>query len=1193
MSSTTDRTLIMAFSDALRLVTMALKVERRLPHESLHTFFTAYPKVLKADTAPNTHQEALSLSTATLTPLPKSNDGYKSMLQRAIQLLCLCMSSFPLEMTQLIQEVAMMGMATVQPSTGFPLRNVAGEDSRSANVTPNHINSMSLVDAFKLAMRHVLSAFVIERRMSHRLLYAFYDIYPLIIMHNNSNVNVVVTYHFNDEFRDSRWSHDIIELQRSLHILCECVHVCPEVISKLIPFVSHAMISFEIPEFPLRDVEGEGRLENQARNETNVTVEHDIQSDAKGHERSEAVEASHSHTDTNSLKAVYDAIAPSEDPCMETNKEHETSITLPSDASKSVDKECATSDPKFTSSELGEHDNDKKRKAISSPILDQATNWEARRIPKRKKQLSGEVMRSKMETFHKMISYTPSSANACVEPKDTALCILLESTSTDFYKSKEKEFCAEPELLEFCEIHTVILIHRPAKSEMVYRISDLHRYIHGTVHVGSEQDEWLQDAFNHCNLIDIDESDSTYVNHELGIYVQYGNSSMASSFTAIFPEVAAIMDSSCDPPRNIPFVSCGYSTNDPNKYSSNRVNILGSTKPALIEKGIPKIDPSARVALAQLICELVKTCESYRPGRNNLYFHSDPDIRAIRKDLAHQFWRQLVPELMDVSPSEKDYFRAEGIAVIFNNCVSFHRDKLNDTAKCMNDTISFSMSFPITEQLAQYSAIKKAMSVFGLSVGKRLSVLVACYARKCIADYCKKQLQIKSVIDGTINNSNVPLWLLRPVLERLTNVTCESNTNLLWDDPGPTLRRWRMECTKHINDQYRGNYIKVLAGYDKTQYWSPVKYLADLLHAQHVISWTGTSLMEYIIYVSFYSNGTFLLSGILDEAMSVTDPRYSRFANEVKIHGVLASLLFESYRKRIKPGCCGESLYARHEICKSDTLDFLNSIQVLDEESMENVKNGTSDVATSMLLLLATSWEELNLHIRGDTKSRRRILEQSIHSAGMTIAHGIKRIFKNAKHCHIMNFFELCTMFGYLPAQLCSWGTCLGETSDAYRAINYFHETAFPDRTNTLSVPEANQHMSQVVAWVSKNVNHNFTLRYAEHFISQLCPTDKRQYNGDGERYDILYFYKHRNGGMHHLYRTRMASGNTYTLQMLPIGTDGIYIPGSIITIADQVPGKWNTSKCGMRSFDNHWEIKCTSKYVLSSTLHEFFELPR
>lgn len=250
MSSPQARTIIGTFDEAMRLVTMALKLERRLPHDVLSCFFNIYPKVLKSATA--------NSNVALIPSIPnqseannKSIECYKLMLQKSIQLLCLCMMEFPAEMTELIQQVSMMGMVTLQPPTGFPLREVRGEDSGTAKAPTIHRKNISLIDGFKEAMRYVLSAFAKERRMSHHLLYAFYDIYPKIVMHKNAEQVILMTHHPDSEFLDSRWSYDIIELQRSLHILCECVTVCPEVIASLIPLVSHAMISFDIPGFPL------------------------------------------------------------------------------------------------------------------------------------------------------------------------------------------------------------------------------------------------------------------------------------------------------------------------------------------------------------------------------------------------------------------------------------------------------------------------------------------------------------------------------------------------------------------------------------------------------------------------------------------------------------------------------------------------------------------------------------------------------------------------------------------------------------------------------------------------------------------------------------------------------------------------------------------------------------------------------
>eukprot|EP00971_Amphidinium_carterae_P182826 3628045-Amphidinium_carterae.1 len=69
------------------------------------------------------------------------------------------------------------------------------------------------------------------------------------------------------------------------------------------------------------------------------------------------------------------------------------------------------------------------------------------------------------------------------------------------------------------------------------------------------------------------------------------------------------------------------------------------------------------------------------------------------------------------------------------------------------------------------------------------------------------------------------------------------------------------------------------------RYWSPVKYLADALHARGLVRMNAESLMGYICFASLETNGTFLLAGIIDDAMCTQDPRNCPFIREVEMFG--------------------------------------------------------------------------------------------------------------------------------------------------------------------------------------------------------------------------------------------------------------------------------------------------------------------
>jgi hypothetical protein len=76
----------------------------------------------------------------------------------------------------------------------------------------------------------------------------------------------------------------------------------------------------------------------------------------------------------------------------------------------------------------------------------------------------------------------------------------------------------------------------------------------------------------------------------------------------------------------------------------------------------------------------------------------------------------------------------------------------------------------------------------------------------------------------------------------------------------------------------------LVAGFDKMRYWSPVRYLGDALHSKGLVNMKmyGEKLMGYIYFASLETNGTFLVAGIVDDAMCTQDPRHCPYIREVE-----------------------------------------------------------------------------------------------------------------------------------------------------------------------------------------------------------------------------------------------------------------------------------------------------------------------
>jgi hypothetical protein len=130
----------------------------------------------------------------------------------------------------------------------------------------------------------------------------------------------------------------------------------------------------------------------------------------------------------------------------------------------------------------------------------------------------------------------------------------------------------------------------------------------------------------------------------------------------------------------------------------------------------------------------------------------------------------------------ESFFQAEAMSFIFNNYVSFHTDSINDDGTLgVNNTLSFSVTVPITEDLAQITSVRKAMKMFNLEVGGLLSISMLLYSRNVVQHFIRKELNIKEMLDTSKNGTIHPSrFLICPLLVKAINhVQSDMNTNAI------------------------------------------------------------------------------------------------------------------------------------------------------------------------------------------------------------------------------------------------------------------------------------------------------------------------------------------------------------------------------------------------------------------------------
>jgi hypothetical protein len=516
-----------------------------------------------------------------------------------------------------------------------------------------------------------------------------------------------------------------------------------------------------------------------------------------------------------------------------------------------------------------------------------------------------DVLIHRHKLWQKVVEYTPKER--CI-PTDTYLVIMVTSNGSSdtpyLLKKYEKEAeLKDKELYGFLSIKKIIMIPRPLGSDfMYYCIPDLHKWFHGTLHIGQYQDICFKESTKHIEDVVIIKPGQNFTDTDLGIQVKYKDlpDRNPPPLRELIPYVANEMELNTSSARKVPCLSAGWSTANPNEYKRNRINILGSIMPSLSDGAMRQLEQCDRNKIIDLVCHVIRVMSPSRI-RPHPFFHSDPNILKMREELALKFLKSLGTTSQYY---DERSFRAEGISFIFNNYVPFHLDTMNDTAVGMNETLAINCQCVIGHELAGIPSVKKAMSLFHLQVGDPLSFSMVLYSRKVVGDYVKKQLRIQAIKESRREDDHPNLpecwWLLKPLLLAIERIDSEVNTNAVWDD--------FTILNKYIEDvrcepkspQYKQGYISLQAGFDKMRYWSPVKYLVDVLHARKIIKMHRDDVMGFICFAALDTNGTFLLSAIVDEVLSSSTPSATLFMKEVDTYGLYAALIF----KRICMSVC-------------------------------------------------------------------------------------------------------------------------------------------------------------------------------------------------------------------------------------------------------------------------------------------------
>jgi hypothetical protein len=392
-----------------------------------------------------------------------------------------------------------------------------------------------------------------------------------------------------------------------------------------------------------------------------------------------------------------------------------------------------------------------------------------------KSTLTFDMLLNRFESWKKFLTYKPSKK--CL-PSDTFLAVIMTNpVESEVMKSFKGEAGSNADLVAYLSVTKIFLIPRTNMDgfTMSYSIGNLHKYLHGTLHITSEQNQYFKEASAPHLEVKVLEQGEQFDDPHNGIHVKYKDPDRGfNSIHSLADGIIPLMDSSCSSPRKVPGTSIGRSTANAHLYKKeNRTNIVGSISPFLIKGDIDDIRIQLRYTIVNIVCQAV-TYFSHCGCLPTPFYHSDPNIRAERSKLALQFMEYLIgPDY--VRHVHKDKFLAEGISFILNNFVSFHKDAMNDPTPGMNDTLSVQCNIIITkDEITGIKSVKKAMNMYCLEVGDPLSFSVTIYSRKIIRDYIKRRNKISTVMNyppGGLGNVKVlkhePNWILDPLLKAI------------------------------------------------------------------------------------------------------------------------------------------------------------------------------------------------------------------------------------------------------------------------------------------------------------------------------------------------------------------------------------------------------------------------------------------
>jgi len=677
------------------------------------------------------------------------------------------------------------------------------------------------------------------------------------------------------------------------------------------------------------------------------------------------------------------------------------------------------------------------------------------------------------------------------------------------------------------------------------------------------------------------------------------------------------MDVTVSKERHLPCVSGGYSNTNPNEYSNNRINMVGTYRPFLL-KSLDGLDLTIKQRMARLIAGTIKLMHENgeHPGLPNIFNSSEGDQERSRMNL--EFWVSLG---MKVDDPLYMYFDIEGFSFISEYFVCFHKDTQNDKGVKHDDTMSLKTKVLITHELSQVKRIASLMIRYSLKIGDYLPISLMIYSRKCVGDYCKKYGKMRSLYTDNPFTEHTSQKLTVAILNAIHDTESVQNYSKLWDNEN--LLKELMESMESDSKslQCKAKSASRLPSYSKDvsylymhlilrkayfetnspifqSYWSAV---VDNLHfiGGSIMSLDASMVMGYVAFCSLEVNGTFLSCGIVEKCLASSDSR-KMFESSVKEHGMYTTLVQKAidiamekgsqvYTASEKPRHLGNNRGGRsvpiigqkQYVLPEDTpagseaeTIFLDGVyQTLDNECALIEKNLLDHC--NNFCEITKKWEETSISKRSS----------HFPSLAKNFLKGIEEIGgKGIGPSFALNFLQVASMFGFIPQRMMTWSTVAHPKSGGYKFIKDLYKD---DRT--MNPTKADQYFNASISVCQDLYGNGISPYLIENLLCELWR--KRDPSKITQKRDCFFGYNYRESnenpwGAQNLYRMVRSSQSKVKLEMCsPRRLLNNSAKKKVVVMEIGIDGFTNKSLINWEHNDNELGVSRNAKFHLNEKL--------